>query len=102
MNRNVIALNNLSNGNVWLVDSNLRLVDNWDEVTPPDETDAEEGDEKASQQTFEDTLAERSETNRPPTARDDTFGVRPGRTTLLEILENDTDPDGDVLTDRRT
>ncbi|WP_022891779.1 Ig-like domain-containing protein [Agromyces subbeticus] len=98
VNRNVIALNNLSNGNVWLVDSNLRLVDNWDEVTPPDETDAEEGDEKASQQTFEDTLAERSETNRPPTARDDTFGVRPERTTLLEILENDTDPDGDVLT----
>ncbi|MGH3703455.1 MAG: Ig-like domain-containing protein, partial [Agromyces sp.] len=98
VNRSVIALNNLSNGNVWLVDSNLRLVDNWDEVTPPDESDAEEGDEKASQQTFEDTLAERSETNRPPTARDDAFGVRPGRTTLLEVLENDTDPDGDVLT----
>ncbi|KRC63082.1 hypothetical protein ASE14_04690 [Agromyces sp. Root81] len=98
VNRSVIALNNLSNGNVWLVDSNLRLVDNWDEVTPPDETDAEEGDEKASQQTFEDTLAERSEANRPPTARADAFGVRPGRTTLLEVLENDTDPDGDVLT----
>ncbi|MEF3405804.1 Ig-like domain-containing protein, partial [Agromyces sp. CCNWLW203] len=98
VNRSVIALNNLSNGNVWLVDSNLRLVDNWDEVTPPDESDAEEGDEKASQQTFEDTLAERSETNRPPTARDDVLGVRPGRTTLLEVLENDTDPDGDVLT----
>ncbi|WP_157005911.1 Ig-like domain-containing protein [Agromyces laixinhei] len=98
VNRSVIALNNLSNGNVWLVDSNMRLVDNWDEVTPPDETDAEEGDEKASQQTFEDTLAERSEVNRPPTARDDSLGVRPGRTTLLEVLENDTDPDGDVLT----
>lgn len=98
VNRSVIALNNLTNGNVWLVDANMRLVDNWDEVTPPEESDAEEGEEKASQQTFEDTLAERSETNRPPTARDDTFGVRPGRTTVLEILENDTDPDGDVLT----
>ncbi|HZW41833.1 MAG TPA: Ig-like domain-containing protein, partial [Agromyces sp.] len=98
VNRDVIALNNLSNGNVWLVDSNLRLVDNWDEVTPPEESDAEEGEEKASQQTFEDTLAERTDTNRPPTARDDAFGVRPGRTTVLEVLENDTDPDGDVLT----
>ncbi|TFB92679.1 hypothetical protein [Cryobacterium sp. HLT2-28] len=26
VNRNVIALNNLSNGNVWLVDANMRLV----------------------------------------------------------------------------
>ena len=36
--------------------------------------------------------------NRPPLARDDESGVRPGRTTVLEVLENDTDPDGDVLT----
>ena len=98
VNRDVIVLNNLTNGNSWLVDSDLRLVDNWEEVTPPEESDELEGDEKSAQQTFEDTLAERTDVNRPPVARDDDYGVRPGRTTVLEVLENDTDPDGDVLT----
>lgn len=98
VNRDVIVLNNLTDGNAWLVDSDLRLVDNWEEVTPPEETDELEGDEKSAQQTFEDTLAERTDVNRPPVARDDDYGVRPGRTTVLEVLENDTDPDGDVLT----
>ena len=98
MNRDVVVLNDLTNGNAWLVDSDLRLVDNWEEVTPPEETDELEGDEKSAQQTFEDTLAERTDVNRPPLARDDEAGVRPGRTTVLEVLENDTDPDGDVLT----
>jgi hypothetical protein len=98
VNRNVIALNNLSNGNVWLVDANMRLVENWDEVTPPEEQDSEDGDEKASQQSFEDTLAERTPNNRAPLAHDDNYGIRPGKTTVLPVLENDTDPDGDVLT----
>ncbi len=98
VNRDVVVLNNLTNGDSWLVDSDLRLVDNWEEVTPPEETDELEGEEKSSQQTFEDTLAERTEVNRPPVARDDDYGVRPGRTTIIEVLENDTDPDGDVLT----
>jgi hypothetical protein len=98
VNRSVIALNNLTNGNVWLVTESMRLVENWEEVTPPQLDEGEEGDEKASQQTFEDTLAERTEQNRAPIARPDDLGVRPGRTTILAVLENDTDPDGDVLT----
>ncbi|GAB3618096.1 Ig-like domain-containing protein [Okibacterium endophyticum] len=98
VNRDVIALNNLQTGDVWLVDADMRLVKNWEEVTPPQEDEGEEGDEKASTQSFEDTLADRTETNRPPLARDDELGARPGRTTVLPILDNDTDPDGDVLT----
>src|SRR5690554_613233 len=98
VNRTVIALNNLDNGNVWLVDENMRLVENWEDVTPPEEQEnEEEGDEKSAIQSFEDTLAERTETNRAPTANDDDYGIRPGRTTILPVLENDSDPDGDVL-----
>ncbi|WP_309127376.1 Ig-like domain-containing protein, partial [Microbacterium sp.] len=33
----------------------------------------------------------------PPTAEDDELGVRPGGSTLLPVLDNDNDPDGDVL-----
>jgi len=98
VNRSVVALNDVDTGNVWLLDDEMRLVDNWDEVTPPQDEETEEGDEKASTQSFEDTLAERTEVNRPPVARDDDYGVRPGRTTILAVLDNDTDPDGDVLT----
>lgn len=102
VNRDVVALNDLVTGSAWLVDADMRLVENWDEVTPPKEEEGEEGDEKSSTQSFEDTLAERTPVNRPPLARDDTFGVRPGASTILPILDNDTDPDGDVLTVTRT
>jgi hypothetical protein len=98
VNRSVIALNNLNNGNVWLVDNEMRLVENWDEVTPPLEDETEEGDEKSSVLSFEDTLAERTDINTVPIARDDSFGLRDGRTTILPVIENDSDPDGDVLT----
>ncbi|NYF11330.1 hypothetical protein HDC94_002486 [Leifsonia sp. AK011] len=98
VNRTVIALNDLTNGNSWLMNENMRLVDNWDDVIPPEEEESEEvGEEESSIQSFEDTLAERTDTNRPPTAQDDQFGIRPGRTTVLSVLDNDSDPDGDVL-----
>ena len=98
VNRSVVALNDLDGGNVWLLDEEMRLVQNWQEVTPPQQDDTENGDQKASTQSFEDTLADRTDADRPPIARDDGFGVRPGRTTILPVLGNDTDPDGDVLT----
>ncbi|MEJ3404177.1 Ig-like domain-containing protein [Rathayibacter sp. YIM 133350] len=98
VNKHIVVLNNLANGNVWLLDADMRLVDNWDEVTPPEETEELEGDEKSAKQSFEDTLAERTPNNRPPIARDDSYGSRPARTTVLDVLQNDTDPDGDVLT----
>ncbi len=98
VNGSVIALNNIDNGNTWVLKDSLRLVDNWDEVTPPKEEDNQEGDQKSTRKSYEDILADRTEQNRPPTAEDDDFGVRPGRTTILPVLDNDTDPDGDVLT----
>ncbi|AYF98513.1 Ig-like domain-containing protein [Protaetiibacter intestinalis] len=98
VNRSIVVLNNLSNGNVWVPSENMRLVDNWDDITPPEQEETEEeGDEKSALQSFEDTLAERTDENRDPTAVDDAFGARPGRTTILSVLDNDSDPDGDVL-----
>ncbi|PJJ71674.1 fibronectin type III domain protein [Diaminobutyricimonas aerilata] len=98
VNKSVIALNDLDTGNVWLVDANMRLVENWDEVSPPQQSEEQIGDDKSTIQSFEEALAERTEVNRPPVAVDDQFGARPGRTTILPVLDNDTDPDGDVLT----
>jgi len=69
VNRSVIALNNLIDGNVWLVTQSMRLVENWEEVTPPDLNEGEQGEEKASQQTFAETLANRTEQNQRPHVR---------------------------------
>lgn len=95
VNRDVIILNDAVGGAAWLANESLQRVDNWNDLTPPEgET---ENEEDSTEETVETTLPERSEENTPPIAEDDSFGVRPGATTLLPVLDNDNDPDGDVL-----
>ncbi|MHA7986925.1 Ig-like domain-containing protein [Rathayibacter sp. CAU 1779] len=99
VNGSVIALNNLRNGDAWVVSSHMVLVQNWATLKPNDsQVNGETGQEKPVLQSFQDTLAHRTKDNHPPTAVDDNFGVRAGRSTVLPVLDNDTDPDGDVLT----
>ncbi|MFS0912110.1 Ig-like domain-containing protein [Microbacterium sp. 179-I 3D2 NHS] len=95
VNRDVIILNDAVGGAAWLADESLQRVDNWNDLTPPEgET---EDQEDSTEETVETTLPERSEINTPPVAADDSYGVRPGGTTLLPVLDNDNDADGDVL-----
>ena len=78
-----------------MANESLQRVDNWNDLTPPEgET---ENEEDSTQETVESTLPERSEVNTPPIAEDDSFGVRPGGSALLPVIDNDNDPDGDVL-----
>ncbi|MGW6174971.1 Ig-like domain-containing protein [Arthrobacter sp. NPDC055138] len=101
VNRDVVVLNDVNAGNVWLVLENMQLVDNWSDLIPP-EQENEEDEEDSADENPVNTLPDRTEENQPPVAQDDTFGVRAGRTTTLTILDNDSDPDGDVLTARLT
>ena len=95
VNRDVIILNDAIGGAAWMANDSLQRVDNWNDITPPEgET---ENEEDSTEETVETTLPERSEQNTVPVAVDDEFGVRPGRTTNLPVLDNDTDADGDVL-----
>ena len=99
VNHGVIALNNLENGNAWVVSSNMRLVNNWAQVNPDEITkDGDTGKERPIKQSFTEAVANRTATNHVPIAVDDTFGARPERTTVLPVLDNDSDQDGDVLT----
>ncbi|WP_026820241.1 Ig-like domain-containing protein [Arthrobacter castelli] len=97
VNRDVVVLNDLISGNIWLVNENMKLVNNWDDIIPPPDKSDEEEEDSADDNPI-DTLPDRTKKNRPPEAKDDAYGVRPGRTTLLPILDNDSDPDGDLLT----
>ncbi|NNC11010.1 tandem-95 repeat protein [Planctomonas sp. JC2975] len=99
VNHGVIALNNVRTGDVWSVASRMQLVSNWTVTHPDDtETQSQDGQDKPIVQSYIDTLAQRTATDRPPTAVPDTYGIRAGRSTILPVLSNDTDPDGDVLT----
>ncbi|MET4587669.1 hypothetical protein ACVLB3_003616 [Pseudarthrobacter sp. PvP022] len=97
MNRDLVVLNDVNSGNVWLVNQNMQLVNNWDDVVPPKNQSNDQDQESADNNTI-NILPDRTKPNRPPETKPDTVGVRPGRTTILSVLDNDSDPDGDVLT----
>ncbi len=94
VNREVVVLNDVTAGNVWMLDKGNKLVKNWSDIEPATQTITNSADKNNPNITPPD----RTQPNRPPIAQDDTFGVRPGRTTVLPVLDNDTDPDGDVMT----
>ncbi|WP_402845311.1 Ig-like domain-containing protein [Microbacterium sp. GXS0129] len=96
VNRQSVLLNDTINGVAWMLDSALQRIDNWNDLTPPDGESDERGE--SSRDTPEQAQPERGEENTDPVANDDAYGVRAGRATVLPVLENDSDADGDVLT----
>ncbi|HEX4059282.1 MAG TPA: Ig-like domain-containing protein [Galbitalea sp.] len=96
VNQLSVALNDLTTGYSWLTDSNTR-IDNWMSVAPAQQSPTN-GKTNGKNITYIQTPPKFHADNRPPTAVDDSFGVRSGGTTALPVLKNDTDPDGDVLT----
>ncbi|MDQ0732833.1 Ig-like domain-containing protein [Arthrobacter sp. B1I2] len=99
VNRDLVVLNDVNSGNVWLVNQNMQLVNNWDDVIPPQQT-SDDADKDSADEVQQTVLPDRSKPNSAPVAKPDTFGVRAGKTTILPVLDNDSDPDGDVLTVR--
>ena len=97
VNRDAIVLNDLETGSVWLPNNDLVLIDDWTDKTAQTDDNADQKDDSANTSESQ-TPPERTEENHAPKAVDDSFGVRPGRSALLPVLANDSDPDGDVLT----
>ena len=97
VNRDAIVLNDLDTGSVWLPNEDLVLIDDWTDKTAQTDDNADQKDDSANTSDSQ-TPPERTEENHAPKAVDDNFGVRPGRSALLPVLANDSDPDGDVLT----
>ncbi|MCI9889226.1 fibronectin type III domain-containing protein [Micrococcales bacterium 31B] len=101
MNYDFIVLNNLADGNTWLVAKNLELVNNWTQNTVSQDatSDSTEQSDDVRYDTNGDARPDRTN-NQPPVAKADEYGVRPGATLLMPVTLNDTDPNGDVLTVR--
>lgn len=97
VNRRTVVLNDIDSGGLWLPDQQMVFMDDWEQVESTKEAQ-DESDEDSNDRTDEVAQAERSETNTAPVAQDDDFGVRAGRTNILPVIQNDSDPDGDFLT----
>jgi hypothetical protein len=86
-----VVLNDPRGGGSWAVQQDGQLIDNWADLI------VVKKDQQQVEQNNEDTPPEYEKTQVPPVAVDDSFGARPGRASVLPVLLNDYDPNGDVL-----
>lgn len=86
-----VVLNDPRTGRTWAVQQRGELIDNWDELV------SLQDDQEQLEQDNPDAPPEYEKDQLPPVAVDDDFGARPGRATLLPVLLNDYDPNGDAL-----
>ncbi|HET8958222.1 MAG TPA: Ig-like domain-containing protein [Microcella sp.] len=86
-----VVLNDRATGNVWDVRDDGSLINNWVDLITEEEDEREERAETL------DIPPEVDRLQQPPVAEDDAFGARPGQTTILPVVLNDRDPNGDVL-----
>lgn len=89
---NAVVLLDAASGRSWIVSDGFRPVDNWDDVVP--RTGPADRTSTVEEPTSSDDLPQlppdcTAVPVRAPTAVDDDFGVRAGRTTVLRVLDND-------------
>jgi hypothetical protein len=90
-NGNRVVLNDSRSGKAWAVQSDGQLINNWNDLIAPKDQ------QQQQQKENEDTQPQVDRQEVPPVAVDDNLGARPGRTSLLPVLLNDYDPNGDVI-----
>lgn len=88
VNRNLIVLNDTATGSVWDLETHAK-VDNWAAVKPPSDLQSNDKNQNSNQNV--------SQQDQPPKAVPDVLGARPGRATVLHVLDNDSDPQGYIL-----
>ncbi len=90
VNRGLIVLNDLDRGDVWDVADDHVKIDNWNSVIPPPQTN--DKNTRKDQNLVDDEVSKT-----PPEAKPDAMKVRPGRTSTLHVLDNDSDSSGSIL-----
>ncbi|WP_146899533.1 Ig-like domain-containing protein [Cellulomonas aerilata] len=97
VNRGVVVLNDTGRGRVWVPTRDPELREpNWQDVEP-ERREQDSDDDSDARQSTQDLLTECTPQSAPPTAADDEFGLRPGRTTVLPVVDNDASSDCGVL-----
>ncbi|WP_210479020.1 Ig-like domain-containing protein [Naasia sp. SYSU D00948] len=91
VNGSRVVLNDSRSGGTWAVQEGNAPIDNWAQLLERNE------DTEAEPENDEDTPPQYEALQAPPIAVNDELGARPGRSTVLPVLLNDYDPNGDVL-----
>jgi len=94
VNRSSVALNQLDSGELWIrVGDEIKKVStDWEPSKTPDT-----GDDHDEQKP--DQVVDLSDKQEPPVANpDEGWGARRNRPSVIPVLDNDTDVNGDVLT----
>ena len=87
VNRGSVVLNEVALGALYVYTRGGAKLGNWQALQPLPQPDPAPS---RSQPTD-------GEHNHQPTASPDSYGARPGATSILHVLDNDGDPDSDVL-----
>lgn len=87
-NRGAAVLNDLQLGSVFDIDT-LQQVDNWSAVKPPPK--------KVAKKNSKNNTTTNAPRDDPPRPKPDLLGARPGRSAVLHVLDNDSDPQGWIL-----
>lgn len=95
-NRKVVVINDTTTGLVLLPMKDMARVENWELIKNQLKKEKEVSEDDTTDGRV--TIREFSDEKNPPEAVDDVLGARPGTSTMLPVLLNDTDIDGDVLT----
>ena len=98
VNRQFVVLNDLAAGTLWMAADDFEKVDDWKDKDPFDEKGDDGESEDSTLEQVDQVVVDRDKPNNPPTVKDETLGLRPGRTTVLPVLSNDFDRDGDTIT----
>ncbi|MDR1186820.1 MAG: fibronectin type III domain-containing protein [Bifidobacteriaceae bacterium] len=89
VNRDVVVLNDTVDGRVWQPDESPKvIVPNWDLLDQGEDEDDPQDDQDPD---FAEELDCDNQAG-SPTAVDDSYGIRPGATAILPVLENDSTP----------
>ncbi|WP_225752950.1 Ig-like domain-containing protein [Actinotalea sp. Marseille-Q4924] len=100
VNRDVVVLNDVLRGRLWLPLQDPQVREpNWQDIEPEEERE-EDDQESESRESTQNLQTECGEDSAAPAAADDEYGVRPGRTTLLTVIDNDAASDCGILTVR--
>lgn len=91
VNGDTLVLNDNNSGKSWAASDDYGLIDNWDALL------ANERDQETVEENDPDTPPTVEKKQVQPVAKPDELGARPGRATLLPVLLNDYDANGDVL-----